>query len=91
MWHVLLRLLAVVVFIAVVIRYLSLQRWGDLAAEIIVAWFGLLSILASSEVADFSGDYGWTRDQWWLSSEDIIEVIGWALLIVAAARMYMTS
>lgn len=89
MWHLLLRFLAIAVFIIAGIRYLSLQRWGDFIVEIIVAWFGLLSILASSEVADFTGDYGWTRDEWWLSSENIVELIGWMLLIVASVRMFM--
>ena len=58
-------LLALAVFAAALIRYIHLARWEGRLELVAYAALGFLCVIASDEVAEWTGQYGFTRQQWW--------------------------
>jgi hypothetical protein len=83
-----LNLLACGVFAADVVRYVRLAEWEQRLAPFAFAAFGFVSVVASEEVADWTGRYGWTRQQWWQDPPSYVRFTGGVMLIVATIVLY---
>lgn len=67
--------------------------WGDASwtsQHTALAILGLswISVFAADEVADWTGNYGWTRQQWHRRPEWFIRGAGLVALIIVAARIW---
>jgi hypothetical protein len=49
---------------------------------------GFVSVVASEEVAEWTGRYGWTRQQWWQNPPSYVRFTGGVMLIVATIVPY---
>ena len=83
-----LNLLAAGVFAAYLIRYVRLAEWEPRLAPFAFAAFGFVSVVASQEVAEWTGRYGWTRQQWWQDPPSYVRFTGGVMLIVATIVLY---
>ena len=59
-----LNMVAFAIFVAALIRYVQLAQWEQELVPFVVAFFGFVCVIASEEVSDWTGRYGWTRQQW---------------------------
>ncbi len=85
-WH----LLATALFAACVWRYVALAEWLDRVRQIAVAGYGFISVVAADEVAEWSGGYGWNRQQWWQQPIWYIRGVG-VLCLLGGARQLLGS
>lgn len=81
-------LLAVCVLGLAVARYVNLGQWEHNIAPMAFAALGALSVVASDEVVEALGQYGWTRDQWRVLPSVIIRILGACILAVATIVLY---
>lgn len=65
----------------VVLRYLALGQWEAYLKPFAIAAFGYLCIVASHEVADWTGRYGWTYDSFWTYPPSYIKLSGFGMLL----------
>ena len=82
-WH----LLATAIFAACVWRYVALAEWEARLGPIAIAAFGFVSVVAADEVADWSGRYGWTRQQWWQQPTWYVRGMGVLCLLGGAQQL----
>jgi hypothetical protein len=82
-------LLALAVFGAAVIRYVYLARWEEHLLLFAYAGLGFLCVVASEEVAEWTGRYGWTRQQWWEYPATWVRCFGGVALIIATIQLYL--
>lgn len=68
-------------FAIVVWRYVALGRWEAFMQPFAWAGFGYLSVIASDEVANWTGRYGWTYDSFWTYPPTYVRCFGFILLI----------
>jgi hypothetical protein len=80
--------LAFAVFIAALIRYLRLAGWEQHLVPFACAAFGFVCVVASDEVAEWTGGYGWTRQQWWQYPGTFVRFAGGVALVVATVVLY---
>lgn len=64
-------------------KYVSLGLWVEYLKSIAVAAFGFACLVASHEVADWTGQYRWTRDDFWTYPPTYVRSFGFMLLIGA--------
>jgi hypothetical protein len=83
-----LNLLAAGVFAAALVRYVRLAGWEQHLVPFAVAAFGFVCVVASEEVADWTGTYGWTRQQWRYYPPNFVRFAGGITLIVATIVLY---
>ena len=83
-----LNLLAAGVFAADVFRYVRLGRWEQQLVPLAFAVFGFVCVVASEEVADWTGSYGWTRQQWRRRPPGAVRLTGGILLFLATIVLY---
>ena len=81
--------LACVVFLAALVRYVQLAGWEQHPVPFASAGFGFVCVIASDEVAEWTGHYGWTRQQWRQYPDSVIRFAGGVTLIVATTVLYM--
>ena len=62
--------------------------WSSDYPRLLVAAFGLLSVLFSEEVALTTGRYGWTRAQWWQDPEEWVKWTGALTLLVVTIQLF---
>ena len=83
-WH----LLATALFAACVWRYVALAEWLDRVRQIAVAGYGFISVVAADEVAEWSGRYGWTRQQWRQYPSNFVWGLGVLCLLGGAGYLF---
>ena len=83
-----LHVLAMAIFVACVGRYVALAEWEARFEEIALAGFGFVSMVAADEVAEWTGSYGWNRQQWWQQPTWYVRGVG-ALCLLAGARQLL--
>ncbi len=76
--------IAFIAFGVAAARYLHLADWQGRVIEILLAFGGMVMVVASDEVSEWTGSYGWTRSQWrqyptWYVKLGGICLLGWAL------------
>lgn len=81
-------IIAFAVFLAALLRYIQLARWEQHFTPFAVAAFGFICVIASEEVAEWTGRYGWTRQQWWNYPSNYVRVAGGVALLVATVVLY---
>jgi hypothetical protein len=81
-------LVALVVLIAAVARYVQLGRWEQLLVPFAIAVFGFVCVIASEEVSDWTGRHGWNRQQWWQYPGTVVQAAGGIALVVATVVLY---
>ena len=59
-----LNMLAFAMFLAALIRYVHLAGWEQHLVPFASAAFGFVCVIASDEMAEWTGRYGWSRQQW---------------------------
>lgn len=69
-------LLAIVVW-----SCLPLHNWETILKPLGVAVFGYVCVIASHEVADWTGRYGWTYQSFWSYPPTYVRFAGFALLL----------
>jgi hypothetical protein len=84
-----LNLIALAVFAAALARYIHLARWEENLKPFAYAALGVLCVVASEEVAEWTGGYGWTRQQWWTYPASWVRGFGGAALIIATIQLYL--
>ena len=83
-----LNFLAFLVFLAALVRYVGLAGWEQHLVPFAVAAFGFVCVVASDEVADWTGRYGWTRQQWRQYPSTFVRFAGGVALVVATVVLY---
>jgi hypothetical protein len=83
-----LNMVALAVLIAAVVRYVQLGKWEQLLVPFAIAAFGFVCVIASEEVSDWTGRYGWTRQQWWQYPGTVVRFAGSIALVVATVVLY---
>jgi hypothetical protein len=84
-----LNLLACAVFLAALVRYVWLAGWEQHLVPFASAAFGFVCVIASDEMADWTGGYGWTRQQWRQYPDSFVRFSGGVALIVATVVLYL--
>ncbi len=80
--------LALCVFLAALIRYVHLAGWEQNLVPFASSAFGFVCVVASDEVADWTGRYGWTRQQWWQYPGTFVRFAGGVALVAATVILY---
>ena len=83
-----LNILAFAVFLASLIRYVRLAEWEQRLVPFACAAFGFVCVVASDEVAEWMGGYGWTRQQWWQYPGTFVRFVGGVALVVATVILF---
>ncbi len=73
---------ALLLLIIAVGRYIILGRWEHYFATLAWAVFGFVSAVASDEVADWTGRYGWTSDSYWTYPPTWVRAFGLITLVL---------
>lgn len=72
-----------VLFVIAVWQYVSLSQWEAFLKPMALAALGFVSVVASDEVADWTGRYGWTYESFWSYPPTSVRFLGFVLLIGA--------
>ncbi len=83
-----LNMVAFAIFVAALTRYVQLAKWEQHLVPFAVASFGFVCVVASDEVSDWTGRYGWTRQQWWQYPPNFVRFAGGVALVVASVMLY---
>jgi len=83
-----LNMLGFAVFLAAALRYIRLAEWEQRLVPFALAAFGFVCVIASEEVAEWTGRYGWTREQWWQYPGSFVRLAGGVILIVATFVLF---
>lgn len=81
-------ILASSVFLAGLIRYVLLAAWKQHGVTLACAVFGLVCVVASDEVVEWTGRYGWSRQQWWQYPGTFVRFAGSVVLVVATVILF---
>ena len=81
-------MVAFAVLVAAVVRYVRLAQWEQQLVPFAVAAFGFVCVVASDEVSDWTGRYGWTRQTWRQYPAYFVRFAGGVALAVATAVLY---
>lgn len=73
--------ISLVLFGIALSRYVSIGRWEQHLPSMAWAAFGFDSAVASDEVADWTGRYGWTTDSFWTYPPTWVRVFGFMALV----------
>jgi hypothetical protein len=84
-----LNMLAIAMFVAALLRYVRLGGWEEHLVPFASAVFGLVCVIASEEVAEWTGGYGWTRQQWRQYPSAFVRFAGGVALVVATVVLYL--
>lgn len=68
-------------FAIVVWRYVSLGQWEAFWKPFAIGAFGYMCVIASHEVADWTGRYSWTYDSFWTYPPTYVRFTGFVLLL----------
>jgi hypothetical protein len=79
--------LATALFAACIWRYVALAEWEGRFVQIALAGFGFVSVVAADEVADWTGRYGWNRQQWWQQPTWYVRGLGVLCLLNGANQL----
>jgi hypothetical protein len=82
-------LLALAVFAAALVRYIHLARWEENIEPFAYAAGGLLCVIASDEVGEWTGQYLLTRSQFFVWPAIVVRTLGGLALIVGTIRLFM--
>jgi hypothetical protein len=74
---------ATLLFGIAVWKYVSLAQWNVFLKPMAFAGFGFVCVVASHEVADWTGRYGWTYDSFWTYPPTYVRFFGFVLLVGA--------
>jgi hypothetical protein len=83
-----LQLLATAVFVAAGWRYWQLGRWLENIDLILIAFGSLVAVIAADEFAEWTGNYGWTRQQWRQWPEWFVRGAGMMALVVVTVLLF---
>jgi hypothetical protein len=72
--------LATILFVIAVWRYLTIGQWEAQLIAICAAAFGFVCVVASHEVADWTGRYGWTHESFWTYPPTYVRFVGFVFL-----------
>jgi hypothetical protein len=72
---------ATILFAIAVWKYVSLAQWELNLKPIAFATFGFVCVVASHEVADWTGRYGWTYQSFWTYPPTYVQFFGFVLLV----------
>jgi hypothetical protein len=84
-------LVALGVFVGAVVRYCQLKDAFDLNDHlrlIVFAFAGCVAFVGSEEWAEWSGGYGFTRQQWWMTPAWLIRMTGGITLVYYTVALY---
>ncbi len=76
-------------FLAALIRYVRLAGWEQHLLPFAYAAFGFVCVIASDEVAEWTGRYGWSRQQWRQDPGSFVRFAGGVVLVVATVVLYL--
>jgi len=76
--------LATLLFAIAVARYVSVGRYESFARSMAAAFFGFVCVVASHEVADWTGWFGWSYDSFWTYPPNWVRWAGLVLLAYIA-------
>jgi len=83
-----LHIVAFAIFVAALVRYVQLAQWEQQLVPFASAAFGFVCVVASDEVAEWTGRYGWSRQQWWQYPGTFVRFAGGVALVVATVALY---
>ncbi len=83
-----LNMLAMAIFLAAIARYVYLGKWEEHLGLFAFAAMGFVCVIASEEVAEWSGSYGWTHEQWRHYPHSVIRFFGGVSLVVTTVLLY---
>jgi hypothetical protein len=77
--------IALIAFAFAAARYIHIADWEGRLIQVLLAFGGMVMVVASDEFADWTGRYGWTRNQWlqypgWFVKLVGIILLGWMLI-----------
>jgi hypothetical protein len=72
-----------ILFAFAVWRYFSLGQWEAYLIPMATAALGFACVVASHQVADWTGRYGWTYERFWTYPPMYVRFFGLALLLGA--------
>jgi hypothetical protein len=73
-------LVAAVLFAIALAQYVWIGHWEALARPMAFAAFGFACAVASHEVADWTGQYGWSYESFWTYPPVWVRAAGFAIL-----------
>jgi hypothetical protein len=74
---------AVVLFAVAIGQYAWIGQWLRLYRPMALATVGFMSAVASHEMADWTGTFGWSYDNFWSYPPTWVQVFGFGVLIYA--------
>ena len=77
------QLLGIAVFAIAVARYIQLGEWEDNLKPFILAFYGFVCVVAGDEVSEWTGRYGWTRQQFFVDPPSLIRFQGAFVLMIS--------
>ncbi len=83
-----LNILAFAMCLAAIVRYARLAEWEQNFVPVASAVFGFACVVASDEVVEWTGRYGWTRQQWRQYPGTSVRVAGILGLVVGTIILY---
>ena len=84
-------ILALGIFACTAVKYWRLDEAFDLNDHlrlIILAFAGLVAFVGSEEWSEWTGRYGWTRQQWWMTPSWYIRMTGGIMLVYHTTALY---
>ena len=72
--------LAAILFAIVAWKYVARAQWEAYLNPMVTATFGFSCVVASDEVADWTGRYGWTYQSFWTYPPNYVRFFGFVLL-----------
>ena len=79
---------AIAVFLAALVRFLMIDAKGVHITAFAAAATGFVFVLAAGELSEWTGSYGWTREQHHTHSEEFVRLAG-GLILIGSRRWSM--
>lgn len=73
--------LAAVLLGVAIWQYVSAAQWEPYLKAMAIAVFGFVCVVASHEMADWTGRYGWTYQSFWTYPPTYVRFFGFVLLV----------
>jgi hypothetical protein len=83
-----LQLLSIAIFVAAAWKYWRLGDWESNLRLILIAFFGLVSVIAAEEMMEWSGHYRWSHSQFVVTPDWWIRGMGFIALVVTASALF---
>lgn len=80
--------IALIAFGFAAARYIHLADWQGRMIQILLAFGGMVMVVASDEFSDWTGRYGWTRNQWLQYPGWSVKFFGIILLVLMLIQLY---